>query len=131
MRCDGAFSVGATAADAPPAIAKDAPAAPHIGKAVLGRFRFESCFVRAIVEPPVFDALSPHADRDAHAAANAWRGKTLPGVAASHPRRGETGTPSQEPKLLPDVALGRSDLDQINPRPPVSTVLPYVALGSL
>jgi hypothetical protein len=50
MRCDGAFSVGATAADAPPAIAKDAPAAPHIGKAVLGRLRFEFCFARAIVE---------------------------------------------------------------------------------
>ena len=48
MGCDGAFSVGATAADAPPAIAKDTPAAPHTGKAVLERFRLEACFARAM-----------------------------------------------------------------------------------
>jgi hypothetical protein len=48
MLCDGAFAVGATAADAPPAIAKDIPAAPHAGKAVFRRFRFEVCFARAI-----------------------------------------------------------------------------------
>jgi hypothetical protein len=53
MLCDGAFAVGATAADAPPAIAKDMPAAPHAGKAVLRRFCFEACFARAIVGPPV------------------------------------------------------------------------------
>jgi hypothetical protein len=51
MPCDGAFAVGATAADAPPAIAKDIPAAPHAGKAVFRRFCFEACFARAIVEP--------------------------------------------------------------------------------
>jgi hypothetical protein len=51
--CAGPFAVGATAANAPPAIAKDTPAAPNTGKAVLERFRFEACFVRAIVEPPV------------------------------------------------------------------------------
>jgi len=50
--CDGAFVVGATPADAPPAIASDRPAAPH-GKAFIGRFRFEACFARAIVGPPV------------------------------------------------------------------------------
>ena len=41
-----------TAADAPPAIAKDIPAAPHIGKAGLERFRFEACFARAMVGLP-------------------------------------------------------------------------------
>jgi hypothetical protein len=51
MLCDGAFGVGATAADAPPAIAKDMPAAPHAGKAVLRRFCFAACFARAILEP--------------------------------------------------------------------------------
>jgi hypothetical protein len=51
VRCDGEFAVGAVAADAPPAIAKDIPAAPHTGKAIFGRFRFEACFARAIVEP--------------------------------------------------------------------------------
>jgi hypothetical protein len=51
MPCDGAFAVGATAADAPPAIAKDIPAAPHAGKAVPRRLRFEVCFARAIMEP--------------------------------------------------------------------------------
>jgi hypothetical protein len=51
MPCDGAFGVGATAADAPPAIAKDMPAAPHAGNAVLRRFCFEACFARAILEP--------------------------------------------------------------------------------
>ncbi len=51
--CDDPFVVGATAADAPPAIAKDIPAAPHAGKAIFGRFRFDACFARAIVELPV------------------------------------------------------------------------------
>jgi hypothetical protein len=37
-------------ADAPP-IAKDAPAAPNIGNAILRRFRFEACFACAIIEP--------------------------------------------------------------------------------
>jgi hypothetical protein len=32
--CDGPFTGGTTAADAPPAIAKEAPAAPNTGKAV-------------------------------------------------------------------------------------------------
>ncbi len=49
MRCEGEFVVGATAANAPSAIAKDTPAATHNGKAVLDRFRFEACFFRAIV----------------------------------------------------------------------------------
>jgi hypothetical protein len=48
--CDDPFVVGATAADAPPAIAKVIPAAPHTGKAIFGRFRFEACFARAIVQ---------------------------------------------------------------------------------
>jgi hypothetical protein len=51
--CDGALSVGATAADTLPAIAKDTPAAPQTGKAVLGRFRLEACFARAMAEPPI------------------------------------------------------------------------------
>jgi hypothetical protein len=53
VRCEGEFAVGATAANAPSAIAKDTPAATHNGKAVLDRFRFEACFARAIVGPPV------------------------------------------------------------------------------
>jgi hypothetical protein len=51
--CDDAFGVGSTAADALPAIAKDTPAAPHTGKAVLERFRLEVCFMRAMAEPRV------------------------------------------------------------------------------
>jgi hypothetical protein len=51
-RCGGAFVAGATAAEAPVAIARDIPAAPHTGKALLKRFCFETCFVRAIVESP-------------------------------------------------------------------------------
>lgn len=47
---DDAFSAGATpVADAPPAIAKDIPAAPQTGKAFLECFRFETGFVRAMV----------------------------------------------------------------------------------
>jgi len=49
--CSGVFAVGATAAEALPAMAKETPAAPHIGKAVFRRFRFEACFARAIVKP--------------------------------------------------------------------------------
>ena len=48
---DGTFAVGAFAA-APPAIAKDTPAAPNAGKPIRRRFRLETCFVRAIVKPP-------------------------------------------------------------------------------
>ena len=33
-------------ADAPPAIAKDTPAIPNAGTALLGRFRFGECFAR-------------------------------------------------------------------------------------
>jgi hypothetical protein len=40
--------VGAIAADAPPAIAKDIPAAPQTGRALSRRFRFEVCFASAI-----------------------------------------------------------------------------------
>jgi hypothetical protein len=50
---DVVSAVGATPADALPAIAKDIPAAPHTGKAIFERFRFGACFARAIVEPPV------------------------------------------------------------------------------
>ena len=42
--CNGPFAVGATAADAPPAIVNDTPAAPNMGRAVLRRFRFAGCF---------------------------------------------------------------------------------------
>ena len=41
----GAFSVGGVAANAPPVIAKDTPAAPNTGKAVLERFRFDARFI--------------------------------------------------------------------------------------
>jgi hypothetical protein len=47
---DGIFDVGAFAA-APPAIIKDIPA--NAGKPTRRRFRLETCFVRAIVKPPV------------------------------------------------------------------------------
>jgi hypothetical protein len=50
-RC-GAFVVGATAADAPLAIARDIPAAPHTGRAFLERFRFETFFARAMMDLP-------------------------------------------------------------------------------
>jgi hypothetical protein len=49
--CDDPFVVGAIAADAPPTIAKDTPAAPKTGKALSERFRFETSFARAIVRP--------------------------------------------------------------------------------
>jgi len=49
MSCDGPFGIG-TFADAPPPIAKDTPAAPKTGKAILGCFRFEGCFARAMTE---------------------------------------------------------------------------------
>jgi hypothetical protein len=52
-RCGDAFSSGTTAADAALAIAKDIPAAPHIGKVFLERFRFEACFARAMADLPV------------------------------------------------------------------------------
>src|SRR5262249_19997937 len=45
---DGTFAVGAVA-EAPPAIIKDAPAAPNAGKAILRCFRFEARFACAIV----------------------------------------------------------------------------------
>jgi hypothetical protein len=50
MACDGRFAVGAVAADAPPAIAKDTPAIPTIGTALPRRFRFEACFDCDILE---------------------------------------------------------------------------------
>src|SRR6266849_1797843 len=53
LSCGGKFAVGAAAADAPPAIAKDTPAAPNTGMAVFRRFRFEACFACAIAEPPM------------------------------------------------------------------------------
>jgi hypothetical protein len=48
MSCDCTSVVGIVA-DAPPATAKDTPATPNIGKAVVRRFRFEGLFTRAIV----------------------------------------------------------------------------------
>jgi hypothetical protein len=50
VSCDGTSAV-ATAAEAPPVIAKDIPAAPNTGKVVLRPFRFEACFRRAMAEP--------------------------------------------------------------------------------
>jgi hypothetical protein len=50
--CDEVSAVGATPADAPPAIAKDMPAAPHAGKVIFRPFRFDACFARAIVDTP-------------------------------------------------------------------------------
>jgi hypothetical protein len=48
---DDAFSAGATpVADAPPAIARDIPAAPHTGRAFLVRLLFETCLPRAMVK---------------------------------------------------------------------------------
>ena len=49
---DGAFAVGVVA-DAPPAITKEAPAAPNAGKVILRRVRFETRFACAIVGPPM------------------------------------------------------------------------------
>jgi hypothetical protein len=46
----GTFAVD-TVADAPPATAKDTPAAPSAGKAILRRFCFEVRFARAMLEP--------------------------------------------------------------------------------
>jgi hypothetical protein len=43
-------------ADAPPATAKDMPAIPNTGNALLRRFRFEACFARAIESPPIHTA---------------------------------------------------------------------------
>jgi hypothetical protein len=45
-------AAGGVAADAPPAIAKDIPAAPHTGNVVPRRFRFEAGFARAIQSLP-------------------------------------------------------------------------------
>ena len=58
MSCDNTFAVGAVA-DVPPAIAKDIPAAPNTGKVILRRFRFETRFVRAIVEPLLYLRANP------------------------------------------------------------------------
>ena len=49
--CDGPVAVGAVAADAPPATAKEIPAAPSTGNLVFVRFRLEGCFACAIVTP--------------------------------------------------------------------------------
>jgi hypothetical protein len=46
-------AVGATAAEAPPAIANDIPAAPQAGKAILERFLLEARFACAISSPPL------------------------------------------------------------------------------
>jgi hypothetical protein len=56
--CGAVFSPSTTAADALPAIAKDIPAAPHIGNAALERFRFEVCFARAMVDLPVCEKFA-------------------------------------------------------------------------
>jgi hypothetical protein len=50
-RCDDPVSAGTTPADAPLAIARDIPAAPHTGKAFIEGLLFEACFVRAMAEP--------------------------------------------------------------------------------
>src|SRR5262245_51483516 len=50
---DVIFAVGAVAADAPPATANDAPAAPRKGKAVFRRFLFEACLACAMLDPPM------------------------------------------------------------------------------
>ena len=52
VRLADVSAAGATPADAPPAIAKDIPAAPQAGKAIFRRFRFATCFARAIVDTP-------------------------------------------------------------------------------
>jgi len=54
--CGDVFAPSTSAADAPPAIAKDMPAAPHTGKACLERFRFEACFGRAMVDLHICDS---------------------------------------------------------------------------
>jgi hypothetical protein len=55
---DGSFAVGAVRADAPPAIAKDTPAIPAIGTALLRRFRFAVGFARGIVETSLISSQS-------------------------------------------------------------------------
>ncbi len=50
VSCDGKFVVG-TVADAPPAMARENPAAPST-KAAFPRFRLEPRFACAMVEPP-------------------------------------------------------------------------------
>ena len=60
MLCDGTFAVGTVSADALPAIAKDTPAIPAIGTALLRRFRFAVGFARDIVETSL---LSSQAQR--------------------------------------------------------------------
>jgi hypothetical protein len=47
LSCEGAFAIG-TVADAPPVIAKDAPAAANTGRATFLRFRFDVRFERAM-----------------------------------------------------------------------------------
>jgi hypothetical protein len=44
-------SITGAFADAPPAIAKETPAAAHKGRAVFERFRLKPCFAFAIAEP--------------------------------------------------------------------------------
>jgi hypothetical protein len=46
------FAVGAVAADALPATARDAPAAPKIGNDLRRPFTFDACLLRAIRSPP-------------------------------------------------------------------------------
>jgi hypothetical protein len=45
------FAVGAVAADALPATASEAPAAPKTGNAFRRRFPFEACLLRAMADP--------------------------------------------------------------------------------
>ena len=53
MSITGAF------ADAPPAIAKETPAAAHKGKAVFERFRLKPCFAFAVAEPLYQNWMNP------------------------------------------------------------------------
>jgi hypothetical protein len=46
LSCERTFAIGIVA-DAPPVIAKDAPAAANTGKAIFLRFRFDVRFERA------------------------------------------------------------------------------------
>ena len=56
---DDGSAVGATAADVLPAIAREIPAAPHAGKAILRRFRLEADFAYAIAKPSFLSLVSP------------------------------------------------------------------------
>src|SRR6516165_10671118 len=55
---DGVSAVGAAAADVLPANTREIPAAPHEGRAIVRRFRFEARFTYAIAKPPFLSG--PH-----------------------------------------------------------------------